>query len=116
VDSVDLDLDKKTLRCKIDAKFYELSIKTPFDQKIEGMGFSDMSAAEVNEVKAPMPGLVFDIMVKEGQQVELDEPIMILEAMKMENIIKSPKEGTIKSIKVNKAASVEKNAVLIEFE
>jgi len=80
------------------------------------MGFTDLSSAEVNEIKAPMPGLVFDIMVSEGQEVALDEPVMILEAMKMENIIKSPKDGIIKSIKVIKAASVEKNAVLIEFE
>jgi len=116
VDAVDLDLNTKTLHCKIDSKYYEISIKTPFDQRIEGMGFTDLSSAEVNEIKAPMPGLVFDIMVSEGQEVALDEPVMILEAMKMENIIKSPKDGIIKSIKVIKAASVEKNAVLIEFE
>ncbi len=111
-----LDLDQKILSCKIDSKYYEIEIITPFHQMIQGMGFSDVSAMEVNEVKAPMPGLVFDIMVAEGQEVTLDEPLMILEAMKMENIIKSPREGTIKKIKVNKTASVEKNAVLIEFE
>jgi len=116
VDEVHLDLDKKTLRCKIDSKLYDLSLVTAFDQMIEGMGFEDASATEVNEVKAPMPGLVFDILIKVGQEVETDEPLMILEAMKMENIIKSPKSGKIKSIRVSKSASVEKNAVLIEFE
>jgi len=116
VTDVHLDLDRRFLTCRIDNKLYSIDIETPFDQLIDGMGFTDMSTAEVNEVKAPMPGLVFDIMVNEGDEVALDDPLMILEAMKMENIIKSPKDGKIKSILVNKTASVEKNAILIEFE
>ena len=66
-------------------------------------------------IKAPMPGLILEINVKVGQEVKEDEPLLILEAMKMENIITSPRDGIIKSISVNKTDAVEKNQLLIEF-
>jgi len=69
----------------------------------------------VNSIKAPMPGLIIDLKVKEGDVVKLNDPLIVLEAMKMENIIKSPGEGTVKVVKVRKGQSVEKSQVLIEF-
>ena len=53
--------------------------------------------------------------VKPGDAVKQGDPLFILEAMKMENIIKSPGEGTVKAVKAKKGDSVEKNQVLIEF-
>jgi biotin carboxyl carrier protein len=67
------------------------------------------------ELKAPMPGLIIDLKVKEGDVVKANDVLLILEAMKMENIIKSPGEGIVKSVKVKKGDSVEKSQVLIEF-
>jgi biotin carboxyl carrier protein len=69
----------------------------------------------VNHIKAPMPGLIIDLRVKEGDVVKQNDPLIILEAMKMENVIKSPGDGTVKAVKVQKGNSVEKNQVLIEF-
>jgi biotin carboxyl carrier protein len=63
-----------------------------------------------------MPGLVLNIMAEEGQSVEKDTPLIILEAMKMENVIKSPAQGVVKKINAIKGQAVEKNAVLIEFQ
>ncbi|MDC1370849.1 hypothetical protein N8289_03300 [Flavobacteriales bacterium] len=54
--------------------------------------------------------------MEKGQEIKTGDPVIILEAMKMENVLKSPIDGIIKSIKAVKATTVDKNAVLIEFE
>jgi biotin carboxyl carrier protein len=62
-----------------------------------------------------MPGLIIDLKVKAGDAVKPGDQLLILEAMKMENILKSQGEGTVKTVKVNKGDTVEKGQVLIEF-
>jgi biotin carboxyl carrier protein len=62
-----------------------------------------------------MPGLIVSVNVQPGDVVAKGDSILILEAMKMENNIKSPGEGTIKAIKIGKGDRVEKNQILIEF-
>jgi biotin carboxyl carrier protein len=69
----------------------------------------------LKEVKAPMPGMVLQILVSAEQEVEKDSALLILEAMKMENVIKSPAAGKVKRIAIEKGVAVEKNTVLIEF-
>jgi biotin carboxyl carrier protein len=63
-----------------------------------------------------MPGLIRTIVVAEGQEVKKGDVILILEAMKMENALKSPADLVVKSIKVQQGQAVEKNQLLIEFE
>ena len=63
-----------------------------------------------------MPGLILEILVSKGQEVKENESLLILEAMKMENVIVSPREGIIKSITVGKGDAVVKNQLLLEFE
>jgi biotin carboxyl carrier protein len=63
-----------------------------------------------------MPGLVIEYFVNEGDDVQAGDKLMILEAMKMENIIKASGEGKIKKLIVSKGSTVEKNQLLIEFE
>ena len=62
-----------------------------------------------------MPGLIIDLKIKAGDAVKQGDPLLILEAMKMENILKSPGEGVIKNLKVKKGDHVEKGQVLMEF-
>lgn len=112
---VKFDIQSKTLTLKIEGEKFEISIQDRFDLLMEKMGINQSIGIKAENIKAPMPGLILDIKVSEGQEVDLGEPLMILEAMKMENILKSPTKGTIKSIKVKKGQSVEKNQVLIEF-
>ena len=69
----------------------------------------------MGEIHAPMPGLVLEINVSEGQEVEKGDPLLILEAMKMENVIKAPGNGIIKKIHVEKGNPVEKNELLVEL-
>ena len=63
-----------------------------------------------------MPGLILEIQTEAGKKVKKDEPLIILEAMKMENVLCSPVDGIIKEILVNTKQTVEKNSVLIKFE
>ena len=70
----------------------------------------------MNAIKAPMPGLILEINVSVGQEVKENDPLLILEAMKMENCFLSPRDGVIKSIAVEKGNAVDKGQLLIEFE
>ena len=63
-----------------------------------------------------MPGLVVDILVAEGDDLEKGHNLLILEAMKMENIIKIPNAGKVKSINIQKGQAVEKGQILIELD
>jgi biotin carboxyl carrier protein len=112
---VKTDLKTKTFHIKVNGTVYPVEVKDKFDLLLEKMGMNNMAAGKVNNIKAPMPGLIIDLKIKEGDTVKSGDPLLILEAMKMENIIKSPGEGTIKTVKVKKGDSVEKNQVLIEF-
>ena len=67
------------------------------------------------EIVAPMPGKVVSFAVKVGDKVKAGQSLAVMEAMKMENILKSPGEGVIKNLKVKKGDNVEKGQVLIEF-
>lgn len=80
-------------------------------------------AAKVNKpaaggaaIKSPLPGVILDIAVKEGDHVKAGQRLMVLEAMKMENNIDSDKEGTVKSIPVRKGDSVLEGDVLLTIE
>ena len=66
-------------------------------------------------LRSPMPGRITKVLVTEGELIEAGQGVLILEAMKMENEIKSPSAGIVKSIRVKDADAVEKNAILIEI-
>lgn len=78
-------------------------------------GISHGIAAE-DVLKAPMPGLVIEIKTAVGEQVAKDQPLVVVEAMKMENIIKAKHAAKVKAVRVKAGASVEKGDVLLEFE
>jgi biotin carboxyl carrier protein len=69
----------------------------------------------VGDLKAPMPGLVVDIPVKEGDTVSKGDTLVILEAMKMENALKAVADATVKKIAVTKGQAVDKNTLLIQL-
>jgi len=112
---VKADRTAKTFQFKINNKLHTVEVKDKFDLLLEKMGMTNGAAAKINNIKAPMPGLVIDLKVKAGDAVKTGDPLLILEAMKMENILKSPGDGTIKNVKTKKGDSVEKGQVLIEF-
>jgi propionyl-CoA carboxylase alpha chain len=66
-------------------------------------------------VRCPMPGLVVSLAVAEGQEVKAGETLAVVEAMKMENILRAERDGTIKKIRVKQGDSVAVDAVMMEF-
>lgn len=106
----------KVFRLKINGVIYEVKLDDEYDQLVKRLGLSVVSQQVVKDINAPMPGLVLEVSVEAGQEVEEGTPLLILEAMKMENVIKAPAEGVVKKINVSKGEAVEKNFLLIEME
>ena len=116
VEVAKFDPDTKTYQVIINGKHCEVSIKDRFDILLEQLGMHAGAGNQIKDLKAPMPGQVLKVLVQPGQTVQKDEPLLILEAMKMENVLKATAEAQVKAIKVNQGDNVEKNHVLIAFE
>jgi biotin carboxyl carrier protein len=112
---VSTDSGSKTVTVKINGRKYPVQLKDKFDLLLEKMGIADATAGKINHIKAPMPGLILDLKVNVGDAVKIGDQVLILEAMKMENVLKSSGEGTVKTLNVKKGDRVEKGQVLIEF-
>lgn len=110
------DFLQKTYRVKVNSTSYEVKISNELDLLIEDMGLNLAAAQVVNDIKAPMPGLILDVQVKEGQEVKEGDYLLVLEAMKMENTLTAPRDGIVKSVSVEKGQTVDKNQLLIEME
>ena len=91
-------------------------MKDSLDQLIDEMGMNDVSDTDGGDVISPMPGLVLKILVEEGQSVEKGDDMIVLEAMKMENLLKAPSSGTVQSIKSVAGDSVNKGDLLIKID
>lgn len=113
---ISFNAEEKTMVININGNDYEISIKDKYDLLLQQLGISSKSSSAVQSIKAPMPGLIINVMVKEGDQVNKGDALLILEAMKMENVLKSPRDGVVKNIKAQLRQAVEKNQVLLEFQ
>jgi biotin carboxyl carrier protein len=111
-----IDKDNKELVLKINGQRYTLAIKEDIDILLDKMGINLSAMQKAAPLKAPMPGMILKILVEPGQQVNKGDALLILEAMKMENVLKASGAATIKAIKVEEKTAVEKGAILIEME
>ena len=89
----------KELIIVVNGKKQHVHVKDEFDELLHQLGMDNLNEKKMNEVKAPMPGLVLRMMVKEGDAVKKGDALLVLEAMKMENVIKSTGEGVVKIIR-----------------
>jgi len=113
---IEADIPGKHFTIDIEGETYHIEIKDELDQMLEKLGFGAVSEKHIKEIKAPMPGLVLQISVVNGQQVSEGDKILILEAMKMENSILIHTNAVIKKIIVSPGQAVEKGQVMVELE
>jgi len=111
-----VEADHKKLRVELNRESFTIEINDQLDLMLDKMGFSEVSTRHIKEIKAPMPGLVLEIAVSEGQEVKEGDKILILEAMKMENSVVISANAIIKKILVMAGQPVDKGQVLIELE
>jgi biotin carboxyl carrier protein len=112
---ISLNLPEKSGVLKINSNTYHFRITDQYDELLQKLGIDTLETGTISELRAPMPGLVLKILVEEGQKVKKGDNLLILEAMKMENSIKSPADVTIKSLKIKPGSKIEKNQVIISF-
>jgi biotin carboxyl carrier protein len=113
---VEVNREEKTQVIKVNGNLYTVAIEDQFDILLRQLGLEMGAANKIQEIKAPMPGLVLKVMVEEGMTVKKGDNLLVLEAMKMENILKSPSDGVVNKILVAQGDKTEKNAVLIQFK
>ena len=92
-----------------------VEIKDKLDLLLEKYGMKSDTSNSSGEIHAQIPGLVSRICVESGDSVDQGETLCILEAMKMENEITSPKSGTIKKIFITSGSNVNKGDILMEI-
>lgn len=102
-------------RIMVNGNLYEAETIDKFDELLKSLGMEKGGAGKVNELKAPMPGLVLQIDVKPGDSLKKGDRVLVLEAMKMENVIKAPADVVVVSIDVEKGKTVDKNQVMVRF-
>ncbi len=112
---IKIDTSEKRLTLKVNGKKYTIHVKDKYDELLHNLGLDNIASKKINEIKAPMPGMVLSVLVGEGQEVKKGDSLLVLEAMKMENVLKSPSDGIIKKIAAIKGNAVEKNQILIQF-
>lgn len=112
---VRIDPESKTIQIRIENKTATLEVRDKFDLLLEKLGMNVDSEKSIQDIKAPMPGMILEIKVKPGDVVKKGDIVLILEAMKMENSIKATGDGIVRNVKVEIKDSVEKNQVLIQF-
>jgi biotin carboxyl carrier protein len=110
-----IDHVQKSYTLQVDGRHLEFKLETELDMLVRKMGMERSGSLKVDQIVSPMPGLVLDVLVSEGDHVSEGTPVLILEAMKMENVIKAPADVVIDKILVKKGNSVDKKSVLITF-
>jgi biotin carboxyl carrier protein len=101
---------------RINGSKHTVKIADHYERLAQQLGLNVGGGHKMNAVRAPMPGLVLDVIVRAGQSVQKGDPLLILEAMKMENVIKAGGEGRVRAVKVDKGAAVDKGHLLLEME
>lgn len=105
-----------TMLIKVNGNKYSVVVKDEMDELLHKLGMDVSDHRKTSDIKAPMPGLVLDVKVSMGQKINKGDAILVLEAMKMENVLRASEGGTVKKISVSKGDKVEKNQVMMVIE
>ena len=110
------NLENHFLKLKLNHRVFEVKRKYALLDLISQLGLDKQKVKRLKELTSPMPGRVLKIMVKAGDQINIGDSLLSLEAMKMENILKSDGEGIVKEVFIKEEQVVDKGEVLMEFE
>ena len=110
------DTENNQMTIKINHRVFQVKKRGELDELIASLGLDVPKIKKLKELSAPMPGRVLKIFVKEGDEIQIGDNVLSLEAMKMENILKAEGIGTVSKICIAEGDVVDKGAVLIEFE
>lgn len=113
---LNVNKEAKSLTLQYNGNKFEAKITEPIDEILKSMGLENALTPKISDLKAPMPGLVLQVLVNPGDTVSKGDKILVLEAMKMENAIKSPTDGIISDVLVKQGMAVDKNQILITFK
>ena len=111
-----LDLEAKRMVIRAEGQQFQLEVSDALQLMIERLGLQRHRSNALEQLRAPMPGLVLKLLVNPGDTIQPGDPVVILEAMKMENVIKSTGHGTVDQLLVREGQPVEKEAVLMTFK
>ena len=113
---LNVNKETKTITMLFNGNKFEAKISEPIDEILKSMGLENALTPKIANLKAPMPGLVLQVLVNPGDTVAKGDKILVLEAMKMENAIKSPTDGIISDVLAKQGMAVDKNQLLITFK
>lgn len=105
-----------SIEFSMNGTWHTAEVKDEQELLLDRLGFKTNNSAAEGLLKAPMPGKILEIMVSEGDEVKKDQPLVILEAMKMENELKAPVSGTVSTVFAEVSQSLEKNSPILEIE
>lgn len=109
-------LEKDKYGLLIDGCYFDALVRTQLQENANDLQKNKNVTSKKLNIKAPMPGLLLKLKKNIGDYVKAGEPLLILEAMKMENEIRSPIDGIVKEILFKEGQPVEKNSIILTFE
>lgn len=113
---VENGMEQGFLKVKINHREFLIQKERALDSLISELGLDKEKVRKLHQLKSPMPGRVIAITVNIGDEINVGDELLTLEAMKMENVLKSDGTGKVKSIDIQLQEVVEKGKVLITFE
>lgn len=109
------DREAGTALLRVDGLNYTVNLQDEQSRLLKTLGL-EKAGVKVREIKAPMPGLVLNVLVKPGDAVQKNDPVLVLEAMKMENVIRAAGDAVVKAVQAEPGKAVEKGQLLVSFE
>lgn len=109
------DREAGTALLRVDGLNYTVNLQDEQSRLLKTLGL-EKAGVKVREIKAPMPGLVLNVLVKLGDAVQKNDPVLVLEAMKMENVIRAAGDAVVKAVQAEPGKAVEKGQLLVSFE
>jgi biotin carboxyl carrier protein len=117
VDMIQADYSTKEFVFRIDGREVRIKLRDTVEHRVHAMGFDvNKNHVKLKQISSPMPGLVLKVLAAEGDEVTEGQPVLVLEAMKMENVLSAPTAGVISEILTQAGKNVNKGQVLVKFD